>query len=128
MKLIRLDLDWTAIISNSTTSVFIPSGAWRACAGMAKARAAGEMRGLTGLITAQPTLEFANYENTPITTKLLGTSMTANNFYPPTAGQTDISTESAQYLLVRPGFTVALSTGSTTAWARVGGMIEIVLQ
>lgn len=127
MRLIRLPLPTITVFAVSTTLVFVPSGDWRPAGGLSKARSSAEMRGRNGLTEAGPALQFANFEDaTGATAVAVGTAMVTDGYSPPAATYTDISSQSAQYRLVRPGFLVRLTSGTTTGFAYATGVVEIV--
>lgn len=126
MKRRQFELPWMLVQANSTTAVIVPAGAFIEPVGLKKARGTSEMRGRNGLVEAQLTLQWADVEDTLGSTTTIGTNMNADGYYPPSAGSTDVSTTASQKRLVRPSWTVKLTSGSTTGWAWVGGLIEIV--
>lgn len=124
-----LPLAWTTVYATSTTAVFLPDGDWGDAPGLKNAISLGEMRGRNGLCEAQPALQFSNYEDgTGAVSVGVGTNMTSDGYSPPAGGgATDLSTSySPLYRLVRRGWLVKLTSGSTIGYARVAGVIRVV--
>lgn len=120
-----MSLPWTMIAAASTVEVFLPVTGWMRAADVAKVRGSFELRGLTGVISALVGYQTANVEDAPDAANNLGTfQTTAGVFYG--AGFTDVSATVQAKQLVRFGFVVKLSTGTTLAVARAGGSVDII--
>ncbi len=112
------------IPANTTTAVFVPGGRYRSPLGMKKARSKAEMRVALGTPEAQPALEFCNTWDGTKVAVAVGTNMTANGTSPPAAAATDVETNAAQYLQVRPGWLVKNSHATNSASCWLDGTIE----
>lgn len=110
---------------NTTTAVFIPAGSWRNTELWTKGRSGSEMRVRYGGITAQPTLQFARTEDSTPVNVGIGQTAQANQVYFPDTNTTDITSRSAEYPLVRPGWLVTNSDAAGIGIARVGGYIAV---
>lgn len=124
MRVFRLVLPWSSVITTSAAYIFVPAGPWANPFGFKTARADSEFRGMVNL-NAQAALQFADdEEGTGAVVTVIGQTMTADGFYPPlTAGVADISVNAARYRYVRPGWNIKATAG--TAFGRVGGVADL---
>jgi hypothetical protein len=108
----------------STSSVFLPVTGWYSTNGMSKIRFVTEVRSNGPFMTLKPAYQTANVENSPDTPAIgLGSSIVADGVTYGSLTSVTSDTESKQ--MVRFGWLVALSEGSTLSMTRVGGMVEI---
>ncbi len=126
MRLFRFSLAWSTVIHNSLTAVFVPAGDFVSPFGYKSARAESDMRGKSANCEVQAALQFSDdLEGTNAVVVAVGQNMVADQFYPPPTGVVaDILTNCNRYRYVRPGWLVK-GGNSVTAWARVGGVIEL---
>lgn len=127
----RVALEFTTAVVDSTTATFMPRTAWRRTGGIASARASCEMRARGGSanLLGSPAVQMTNDVRTPASTvqiKITGgeTSGFANAngvFDPDPNGPQTLDTQ--DYLYIREGWLVkAVAAGS--AHGQLGGSIE----
>ena len=128
----RLFLNPTALLTNSTTAVFIPGTLWLPAGGIVYARSQWEVFAVVGNAVCLPAYQVATSTDTP------GASMTieptggaafssAVDVYYPTDFhnlRTDGTAPLKSNMLVRFGWLVKLSSGSTLAYIYAGGLVE----
>ena len=117
----RFGMPWGTVYANSdTTAVFLPATPWMDASTVAKVKVTWELRGVIGTIVAQPALQVANVANSPGAVVLLGSGYqgTPDTYYEDVV---DVADDTKGSELVRFGWSVKLSSGSTLAFARVGG-------
>lgn len=115
MRIERWNVDWRTVMSNASGGLVVPLGPWRPIAGLAEGRAYGELRANTGSSTptVQPGIQFANFENTPITEEyLVSTAWTPPGFNVPDTitPWAALATTAGKYLLGRPVAKVSSAT------------------
>lgn len=127
MKPVRLVMAWSTVVANRTSQVFVPATAWGPAAGFTKARGEGELRNRIGELEARPAVQWANFEDgSGAVTDVVGQLMNTDQYWPPAASSTTVTSRSEQYRLVRAGWLVNVKTGfSGPVFGRVGGLVEI---
>lgn len=125
-------LPWTTLLTNSTSEEFWPATPWMSSQGLLRLRAQFEVRSLGANVQVAPAYQRAEVPSLPSGEGAginPGAQSAEGCFYPndytdPTSGSDDTDTMP----LIRFGWRVNLSTGSTLAHARVGGVVEIVTE
>jgi hypothetical protein len=113
------------VAADSTTEVFLPATGWMQAADVAKIRTSFELRGVTGTINVLVGYHTANVENSPDAATNTGTFQTSGGVYFGSSF-TDVSAAMQAKQLVRFGFVVKLTSGSTLSVARAGGSVDII--
>ena len=123
MKTIRLP--WTTVAVDGTTEVFIPATGWMDSSDVAKVRTNFEARGFTGLMNVLVGYQTANVENAPDAHVTTGSFQTTAGVYFGSSFA-DAASNTQAKRMVRFGWVVKLTSGSTLATVRVAGSVDIV--
>jgi hypothetical protein len=114
---------WMTSATGTTTAFFLPAGQWVSSANLTGARFSGEMRGRNGNFQITPAIQLANdVRSASPSTTAIGAVASADGMIDPTT--TTVSAGTARY--ARPGFLVALSSGSTFATGSFAGVFELI--
>lgn len=127
---VRFELPYGGVtIPPEASNAFVPCGEYRPIpTGAQWARAQSSLFVLVensgATVQVRPAIEFNMSEDGTPTQTALGAVMDDNGLYHPT-GATDISSNSAQYLVWRPGWMLSNDDETILAHAWVGGYIEV---
>ncbi len=118
-------LPWTTVWTNIETpsNEFLPATPWMDAASVEKVRGTFELRAKMGSLNVALGYQTAQVEDTPSSHSSFGAFATTNNVSYPT-GWTDISGTTSGKQLIRYGWVVKNSSGTTLNLGRVGGVVE----
>lgn len=111
--------------SSNVVGTFFPDTPWMSAANVGRVRPTYEVVYRTGNLTiafAYQTCDVETSQDTPIT---VGSYNAAGVAFP-TTGYTDISTNTSPKQLVRFGWLVMLSAGTTQSFGYVGGSVDVM--
>lgn len=125
----KVRLPWSMVSTDSTTEKFWPSSGWMPTQGVQRFRAEMEIRNIGTDMSVGPGYQVADCPKSPTATiySINPGAQTANGLYfVGDSGYTSAGSEIKGKALVRFGWNVKLTTGSTLALAQVSGAVEIV--
>ncbi|GEM_PF-1510134 len=122
-----IGMNWSQLITKSTTDVFQPVTGWMSAKNIAAARVTWEIASIEGdgTTTVTPAYQTANFPDSPDAPAAIDTGdgqTTKDVFYPSTYQDLKTALEDAQ--IVRFGFWIKSSSG--TGFARARGSIDLV--
>lgn len=126
-KIHTIHLPFTMVESASSTGdgTFFPGSPWMAAALVGKVRPTYELVYRTGNLTVAFAYQVCDVETSQASATYL-TSYNASGVNFPSSGYYDISATTSTKQMVRFGWLVKLSTGSTQSFGYVGGSVAIM--
>lgn len=118
-------LSWTTVYAISTSAIFLPATAWMPTGNVAAIRSTFELAGRTGELEVAFGYQLADEPDSPDNGTEVGTYQATNGVKLP-SGFTDTASATGAKQLVRFGWFIKLTTGSTPAFGRVAGTVEVV--
>jgi hypothetical protein len=119
----RLSLPWTSVYAVNTTAAFFAATGWMSTDQVRKLRFVTELRVKGPDAEVVCAYQTANVENAPDSSAGVGDPITSEGVV--YGSLTDISTSTGGKQLIRFGWNVRLTTGSSFTMARVAGGVEI---
>lgn len=119
-----IGMAWTLVQSAGTSDVFYPSTPWMDAGQVGKIRGTLEMAWHTGNAEVSLGYQTANVETSQDSPLTVGSYATTDGVLFP-SGFTDISGNTLGKQMVRIGWMVKLTSGTTQAFAYVGGKVDI---
>ena len=129
MQISRVPLPWMTVYADDVdaNACFIAATPWMEAAGVEWARTTFELRCPTGNIQVSPAWQVANTEDSPGSFKQLLSYKTLEDVYYPDDWvdvKSDGTAPTKSNLLIRFGWKVSLTSGSSLACANVAGVVE----
>ena len=120
----RVPLGWSNVWAVNTTAIFHPATQWLPASDVKSIRGAMEMQLRESDQEASLAYQTANVENNADSATAVGSYSTSNGVAYPSPWE-DMSAYTEQKQLIRFGWLVKNTSGSTRTWSRVGGFMEI---
>jgi hypothetical protein len=127
MKIRTIQLPFMTLSTNSTSNLFLPATGWLPTDYITQMRPTWELRQANGNIQLSPAYQVADHEDSPGTSTALATLTSSTGMQYPT-GWTDVSSSLGGKQLVRFGWIVNLTSGSTLATAFAGGRVQLLTE
>ena len=122
----NIPLPWTPLTTAQASSdEFHPAGGYMSAAAVASVRSVWELKQRTGNMSVTPAFELTNSEDdpSPVVVKIGNLETTKSIHYP--SDWQSMTANTAGKQLIRPGWVVRNTTGTSLSTARVGGKVEI---
>lgn len=120
-----IQLPWTFLVATSTTEVFAPVTGYYTAAEIAKLAITLEIIGLIGNAQVKRAYQTCNIPSAPDTETALGNYVSTNGINYP-ASFSDVATTMQSKQLVRFGWILSLSGGTTPASLSVAGKVVVI--
>lgn len=120
-----IQLPWTFLVATSTTEVFVPVSAYYTAAELAKIAITMEIIGLIGNAQVKRAYQTCNIPSAPDEPSALGNYNSTNGINYP-ASFSDVATTMQSKQLVRFGWILSLSGGTTPASLSVAGKVVAI--
>lgn len=120
----KVPLNWSNVWAVNTSAIFHPATQWIPASDVKQVRGAMELNLRESDQEVSLAYQTANVENNADSATALGSYQSSNGVAYPTAWE-DIGTYTEQKQIIRFGWLVKNTAGSTRTWSRVAGFVEI---